>query len=193
MTKILRKAITCRSQLESKYLKTKTQTHLTIYKNHENLCSKLYKRERRKYYESLDMKNILDSNKHWKTMRPFLFDKNTIFSQNCIEKNNRIISDDFDLSEELSIFFDDAVKSLNVKPDDLHLSDTENLSDPLKFAIRKFEKHPSFQAIKQNISVKQYFYFSNTEARDILKETTSLSSKKTGTLKYPSNTFKKRV
>ena len=49
-----------RSQLETKYFKTKTQTDLKLYKNHKNLCSKLYKRERRKCYKSLDMKNVLD-------------------------------------------------------------------------------------------------------------------------------------
>ena len=52
-----------RSQLETKYLKTKTQTDLKLYKKHKNFCSKLYKRERRKYYESLDMKNVLGSKK----------------------------------------------------------------------------------------------------------------------------------
>ena len=61
ITKTLRKAIMRRSQLETKYLKTKTQTDLKLYKKHKNFCSKLYKRERRKYYESLDMKNVLDS------------------------------------------------------------------------------------------------------------------------------------
>ena len=60
ITKTLRKAIKRRSQLETKYLKTKTQTDLKLKKN-KNFCSKLYKRERRKYYESLDMKNVLDS------------------------------------------------------------------------------------------------------------------------------------
>ena len=61
ITKTLRKAIMRRSQLETKYLKSKTQTDLKLYKKHKNFCSKLYKRERRKYYESLDMKNVLDS------------------------------------------------------------------------------------------------------------------------------------
>ena len=75
ITKTLRKAIMRRSQLETKYLKTKTQTDLKLKKN-KNFCSKLYKRERRKYYESLDMKNVLDSKKFWKTMGPFLSDKN---------------------------------------------------------------------------------------------------------------------
>ena len=69
-----------RYQLETKYLKTKTQTDLKLYKKHKNFCSKLYKRERRKYYESLDMKNVLDSKEFWKTMRPFLSDKNNFLT-----------------------------------------------------------------------------------------------------------------
>ena len=59
ITKTVRKAIIRRSQLEIKYLKT--QTKLKLYKKHKNCCSKLYKRERRKNYESLDMKNVLGS------------------------------------------------------------------------------------------------------------------------------------
>ena len=46
-------------------------------------------------------------------MRPFLSDKNTVFSQITIKKP-RIISGDFDLSEEFSTFFEDALRSLNV-------------------------------------------------------------------------------
>ena len=49
-----------------------------------------------------------------------------VFSQVSIEKNNRIISDDFVLSVEFSTFFEDAVRSLNVETDEYYLSDTEN-------------------------------------------------------------------
>ena len=76
------------------------------------------------------------------------------------------------MSEEFNTFFNDVVRSLNVKPDEFCLSDSENLSDVVEIAIRNFEKHPNVQAIKQNISVNQDFYFSNTEVKDILKETT---------------------
>ena len=54
------------------------------------------------------------------------------------------------MSEEFSTFFEDAVRSLNVEPDKHHLSDTENLSNPVDIAIRKFENDPSVQAIKQH-------------------------------------------
>ena len=59
-----------------------------------------------------------------------------------------MISDDFDLSEEFSTFFKDAVRSLSVKPDEYYLNDTEILSDPVEIAIRKFGNHPGVQAIK---------------------------------------------
>ena len=85
----------------------------------------------------------------------------TVFSQISLEKNNRIISDDFDLSEEFSTFFEDAVRLLNVKSDEYYLSDTDNLSDPVEIAFRKFENNPSVQAIKQNILANQEFYFPN--------------------------------
>ena len=61
MTKTLRKAIMHKSQLETKYRKSKTQTNLKLCKKYKNFCSKLQKRQRRKYYESLDMKNMSDS------------------------------------------------------------------------------------------------------------------------------------
>ena len=109
------------------------------------------------------MKNVLDGKEFWKTVRPFLSDKNTVFSQIRIEKTYRITSDDFDLSEKFSTFFEDGVRSLHVKPYEYYLNYKENLSDPVEIAIRKIENHPSFQAVKQNISVNQDFYFSNTE------------------------------
>ena len=50
ITKTLRKVIMRKSHLETKYLKTKTQSDLKLYKKQKNVCSKLYKRQRRKYY-----------------------------------------------------------------------------------------------------------------------------------------------
>ena len=47
----------------------------------------------------------------------------TVFSQSSIEKKDRIISDDTDLSAELSTFFENAVRLLNVKPDEYNLRD----------------------------------------------------------------------
>ena len=111
-------------------------------------------------------------------MRTFLSDKNTVFSQISIEKITELYLMTLSCLKSLSGFFEDAVTPLSVKPDEFYLSGTENLSGPVQIAIRKFENHPSVQAIKQNIPVSQDFYFSNTEVRDILKVGLSPSKKK---------------
>ena len=86
-----------------------------------------------------------------------------------------------DLSKEFSIFFEDVVRSLNVEPDKYYLSETGNLSNATDIAIWKFENHPSVQAIKQNISGKNYFYFSKIDVSSILTETTALNNEKNST------------
>ena len=73
------------------------------------------------------MKNVFNSKEFWKTMRPFLSDKNTIFLQISTEKNNQIIYlMTLICLKSLALFlkfFEDAVRSLNVKPDEYYLSD----------------------------------------------------------------------
>ena len=41
---------------------------------------------RRKHYESLDMKSVINRKEFWKTMRPFLSDKNILFLRINTEK-----------------------------------------------------------------------------------------------------------
>ena len=50
MTKALRKAFADRSRLENKYYKNRSVENLRAYKKQKNFCSRLYKRERKKYY-----------------------------------------------------------------------------------------------------------------------------------------------
>ena len=45
-TKTLRRTLVRKSQRETNYLKTKTQTDLKLYKNHKNVCSKLIQKEK---------------------------------------------------------------------------------------------------------------------------------------------------
>ena len=94
MTKAFRKAIMKRSELESKYVKNKTNENLKSYKKQRNFCSKLYKKERKKYYEMLDLKNVTDNDELWKTVKPFLSDKVTTFPKISLVEKGEIISDE---------------------------------------------------------------------------------------------------
>ena len=78
MTKSLRKAIATRSRLENRYYKNKSSESLRAYKTHKNFCSRLYKKERKKYYTNLDVKKVTDNKNFWKTMKPFFHTKGQV-------------------------------------------------------------------------------------------------------------------
>ena len=143
MTKTLRKAIMRRSQLQTKYFKNKSQNDYRAFKKQRNFCSKLYKKERKNYYNSLDIKNITDNKQFWKTIKPFLSEKIKATSKIKLKDQDKIIFNDDKVAEEFSTFFENAVKSLNIKPRNLSLEDTTNLSNPVEIAIKKFQNHPS--------------------------------------------------
>ena len=68
-----------RPELESKYVKNKTNGNLKSYKKQMNFCIKLYLKKRKKYYERLDLNNVTDNKEFWKTVKSFLSDKVTTF------------------------------------------------------------------------------------------------------------------
>ena len=44
------------------------------FKKQKSICSKLYKKEREKYYDALNIKNVTDNKQFWKT-NPFFLKK----------------------------------------------------------------------------------------------------------------------
>ena len=74
MTKALRKAIMRRSELESK----------ARFKKQKKFCSKLYKKERKKFYSNLELNEITDNKLFWKTIKPLL-------SEKCIQSSKYLL------------------------------------------------------------------------------------------------------
>ena len=96
---------------ESKFLKHKTTESRQIYTKQRNYCSRLYKKERKKYYNNLNNNKITDNKLFWKRVKPLLPEKGTRFANiNLVDKVN-IISEDRDVAETLNNFFEKDVKS----------------------------------------------------------------------------------
>ena len=85
--KALRKAIVRRSKFEKIYFKKQTNESLKAYKNQKNYCSKLYKKERKKFCDNLNTFVAFDNKTFWKVIKPFFTNKST-FGRNIklIEK-----------------------------------------------------------------------------------------------------------
>ena len=52
-----------RSQLKAKYLKNSTLNNFNKCRKQKNFCSRLYKKERKKFFDKLDIKLVTDNKK----------------------------------------------------------------------------------------------------------------------------------
>ena len=66
-----------RSELASKYHEIKNAKDYNKHKKQINFDSNLYKVERKKCYNNLNIKDIIDNKKFWKTLKQILSDKGT--------------------------------------------------------------------------------------------------------------------
>ena len=76
MTKALRKAIMRRSALKNKFYKTRSPDIGRAYKTQRNYTKRLLKREKKKYFHNLDIRNYTDNKKFWKTIKPLFSNSN---------------------------------------------------------------------------------------------------------------------
>ena len=75
MTQQLTKAIMRRSCLQNKFYQSKRLEDKSNFKKQRNYCNRLYKKEKRKYFNNLNLKHLTDNKTFWKTVKPFLSNK----------------------------------------------------------------------------------------------------------------------
>ena len=178
MNKILTKAVMKRSRLRNKYLKNPNEINKMVYRKYRNL----FKKEKRKYYENLEPKLIIDNKIFWKTVKP-LFSESQKDSRNIvlIEKEN-IISNNKNVANIMNDFFSRAVENLNI--DGYHTEEflvNPNM-DGVSNSIVKYQHHLSIIKIKESITNKDIFSFSKANLGEIKKQIHSLNISKPTTL-----------
>ena len=72
MTKALRKAIMHRSKLKNIFHKTRAKEDWNNYKKQRNFCVNLLRNTKKDYFQKLNIKDLTDNKKIWKTIKPFL-------------------------------------------------------------------------------------------------------------------------
>ena len=117
------------SYLEKVYFKKKTPDSLTKFKKQKNYCSRLYKKERKKYFESLNPRRISDNKSFWKNIQPFFSENRNIRNINnkitLVDNKEKTIFDDHLVSEELNKFFEIATRGLGIN-ENSYIIDTDS-------------------------------------------------------------------
>ena len=133
-----------RSYLEKVYFKNRTENSLRTFKKQRNFWSRLYKKERKYFFNSLNPSFVKDNKLFWKTVKPFFSNKGDRGSNIQLVKDNELLQDDQKIADELNTFFKNAGSNLNIN------ENTGNLSDPVDKDICKYKFHPSILLIKKS-------------------------------------------
>ena len=72
MTKTLRKAIMKRSKLRNKFNEERNIENWSEYKRQRNLCSNLLKQSKKRHFNSLNVNDVTETKKFWKTIKPLI-------------------------------------------------------------------------------------------------------------------------
>ena len=80
-----------RSRLRNRYLKLRTSESKIAYTKLRNYTVNLVRKEKKIYYNNLDLKIITDNKQFWKNVKPLLSDKISESSKITLVNNNCIV------------------------------------------------------------------------------------------------------
>ena len=75
----------------------------------------MLKKERKKYFGNLDLKNFTDNKKFWNIVKPLFSKSNGGSRKITLVENEEVITDDKEVAETFNTFFDKAVTSLDIQ------------------------------------------------------------------------------
>ena len=99
MNKQLNKSVMDRNRLRNKYLRNKSEETKKAYNKQRNYVVSLLRKSKREYYNSLDIKKIIDNKMFWKTVKPLFSDKLTSNNKIILIENGTILSEEDEINE----------------------------------------------------------------------------------------------
>ena len=178
VSKEMRRAIMHRSRLQNLFHKYKTPECNIAFKRQKNYCNRLYKKERREYYSNLNLNNITDNRKFWRTVKPLFGDKGGAREKIVLVEGDKIVDGDAEVAQTFNDFFDGAVGSLGISENIILQTKVERSCGKVLDAIKMYESHPSVLRIRENVSVCVEFSFSPVSLGDVRTELEALDIRK---------------
>ena len=181
MTKALRKAVMLRTRLRNKYNQSRIAEKWNNFRRQRNLCIKLFRTEKKRYYNNLDVRLITDNKKFWKTVKPLFSDKIKTQNKIVLVENDDVISDDRQIAEIFNNYFVTVTETLGIAENLDNVRSTEGIIDPVEKAIEKYANHPSIKTILTRFPVVAGFSFEHVTVSKIETEIKNLNSNKATT------------
>ena len=150
------------------------------FRKQRNSCAKLFRREKRNYYNNLDISLVTDNKKFWKTVKPSFSDKLQSKSKMVLIEDETIISNDVEVAETMNEFFITVTHYLGINEKSNYENATEGIIHPVDKAVHKFSNHPSTSIlkIKDHYQNADSFNFQTVTPDAVDREVRNLNPKK---------------
>ena len=178
VNKKMRKGMMLRSQLQNLYFKHGTEEYRRAWNHQKNYCNRLAVREKKRYCENLNLNDLTDNKKFYRTMKPLMGDKGGIRDNIVLVDGERVISDDLEVAQEFNDFFDTQVDSLGICENKMLMNEIEHSEGRVLDAIKMYESHPSILKIKENVEIGTPFSFKTIAIQDMEAEIKAIDSGK---------------
>ena len=99
------KAFLTRTKLRNNLLQNKNEENRKLYAKQRNFCVSLLRKIKKRYYETLNEKSVIDNKLFWKTVKPFLSDKIVVKNKIHMTENGELIKTDIETAEILNDIF----------------------------------------------------------------------------------------
>ena len=110
------KAIMTRTRLRNRFLKNRSNRNRDLFSKQRNLCVSLLRKSKKDYFSKPNKKQITDSKRFWKTVKPFLSNKVQSSERiNLTDENDSLVTDCGKVANQLNSFFSSVVKNLNIR------------------------------------------------------------------------------
>ena len=115
MNRTLSKAFMHRAKLRNKSHKFPTPENIEAFKRYRNFCVSLLRKEKKRFYNNLDVSIMFDNKKFWKHIKPLFTGKSKSKSNITLIEGDEVITDNQKVSEILNNHFIDAVQNLEIE------------------------------------------------------------------------------
>ena len=106
LTKELSNEIMSRSRLCNKYFKNRNEENRAIYVKQRNYCVYLLQKSKKKHYENLDERNLMDNKLFWKTIKPSFSDKILARDRIHLTENGEVVKTELETAETLNSYLE---------------------------------------------------------------------------------------
>ena len=166
-----------RCRFRNRFLKNPTDENRANYTRYRNYWTSLFRKEKKLYYNNLDLKLITDNKKFWKTIKRLFSDKHFWNNKVTPLGGDEIISEDAKVAEKFNNYFSNVLKNLNIEGFENLQYDNPEI-DKISNTIEKFKNHPSIQKIKEKVNVEAKFHFTDVSESTVKKKINTLNKKK---------------